>query len=163
FPIDAAAVKARWMPGGAPMPTFDTSPKALADKLARGDFGDGDGTADPSESDIYTMQLTPDTTMRLAALHIITKELRDWSWITLRWPPDPTSDFAADRPPAITALGGPWASYKMCVVTGYVEKDAAQPGPSTWCSNPYLEVGANNAQTNCIGCHQHGGTGATTT
>jgi hypothetical protein len=30
-------------------------------------------------------------------------------------------------------------------------------GPS-WVSNPYLERGALNAQTNCIGCHQHGGT-----
>jgi hypothetical protein len=163
LPIDAAAVKARWMPGGAPMPTYDTSPKALADKLARGDFGDGDATADPSDADIYTMQLSADTTMRLAALHIITKELRDWSWITLWWSPEPNTDFGADRPPAIAALGGPWASYKMCVVTGYAEKDPAQPGgPSTWCSNPYLEVGANNAQTNCIGCHQHGGTGETT-
>jgi hypothetical protein len=163
FPTDAAAVKARWMPGGAPMPTYDTSPAALAEKLTRGDFGGGDATADPGATAIYTMQLTPDTTMRLAALHIITKELRDWSWITLWWSPDPTSDFGADRPPAIAALGAPWTSYKMCVVTGYAEKDPAQAGgPSTWCSNPYLEVGASNAQTNCIGCHQHGGTGAST-
>lgn len=164
FPIDAAAVKQRWMPGGAPMPTYDTSPKALADKLARGDFGGGDGAADPGADAIYTMQLTPDTTMRLAALHIVTKELRDWSWITLWWSPDPDTDFGADRPPSIRALGGAWKNYKMCVVTGYAEKDPTQlaGGPSTWCSNPYLELGANNAATNCIGCHQHGGTGQTT-
>ena len=33
-------------------------------------------------------------------------------------------------------------------------------GAPTWCSNPYLELGPGNAATNCIGCHQHGGTRA---
>lgn len=33
---------------------------------------------------------------------------------------------------------------------------------SSWVSNPYLEKGADNAQTNCIGCHQHGGTSKST-
>ena len=27
----------------------------------------------------------------------------------------------------------------------------------TWSSNPYIEHGRGNAKTNCIGCHQHGG------
>jgi len=35
---------------------------------------------------------------------------------------------------------------------------AGAGGPS-WCSNQYIERGAHNAQTNCIGCHQHAGTG----
>jgi mono/diheme cytochrome c family protein len=30
-------------------------------------------------------------------------------------------------------------------------------GAPTWCSNPYVEKGKGNARTNCIGCHQHGG------
>ena len=30
-------------------------------------------------------------------------------------------------------------------------------GPLSWSSNPYVEHGRGNAQTNCIGCHQHGG------
>jgi hypothetical protein len=63
----------------------------------------------------------------------------------------------------------------MCVVSQYLEGDAdprggfsgslgdsleAVNGTNTpsWCSNPYLEKGSGNAQTNCIGCHQHGGT-----
>src|SRR5690606_5877331 len=33
----------------------------------------------------------------------------------------------------------------------------AQASPSTWCSNPYIELGQGNARTNCIGCHQHAG------
>jgi hypothetical protein len=66
----------------------------------------------------------------------------------------------------------------MCAVAWFREEDldpaagaapslaaalAAAPaggGPS-WCSNPYIELGAGNAATNCIGCHQHGGTGMT--
>ena len=31
-------------------------------------------------------------------------------------------------------------------------------GKPSWVSNPYLEKGAPNAQSNCIGCHQHAGT-----
>jgi len=166
FPTEAAAVKMRWMPASAPMPTYDTSPAALSAKLAAADFGTGDGTADPAESSIYTMQLTPETSMRLAAVHIMTKELRDWAWITLWWSNDPSSDFGSDRPASLSALGGPWGNYKMCVVTAYEEKDMAARAvtgdPASWCSNPYLETGAHAATTSCIGCHQHGGTPETT-
>lgn len=167
FPIDAAAVKMRWMPTSLPMPTYDTSPAALATKLAAADFGTGDGAAEPDESSIYTMRLTPETSMRLAAVHIMTKELRDWAWITLWWSNDPGSDFGSDRPASLSgSAGGPWGNYKMCVVTAYEEKDMAaraQAGePASWCSNPYLETGAHAATTSCIGCHQHGGTPETT-
>ncbi len=124
------------------------------------------------------MQLTPDTKTRLVALHIMTKELRDWAWITLWWSPDADSDFGADRPASLT---GPFANYKMCVVTAFAEKDkapgesfaakhpsladalaATADGPATWCSNPYLETAERAAKTNCIGCHQSGGTRETT-
>jgi len=166
MPVDAAAVKMRWVRGDAPMPTYDTSKAALAKTFARGEFGGGDGTASPDATAIYTMQLTPDTSMRLAAMHVATKELRDWAWVSIWWSPDPDSDFGADRPASITALGGPWKNYKMCVVTAYEEKDmtarTSADDAASWCSNPYLELGAGNAKTNCIGCHQHGGTDETT-
>jgi hypothetical protein len=151
FPVAAAAVKTRWMTG--PVPTYDTSPEKLAAKLASGTFGAGDGTAAPDASSAYTMRLGTDTT-RLVALHIMTKELRDWAWITLWWSDTPNSDFGADRPASIT---GAFANYKMCVVTAYEENDHTP----TWCSNPYLETQERAAKTNCIGCHQHGGTGET--
>ena len=81
------------------------------------------------------------------------------------------------------ALGGVWSAPTVrAIVTAFAEKDpdpaasfrTTKPsladalavvdanGPATWCSNPYLELGAHNAKTNCIGCHQHGGTDATT-
>jgi hypothetical protein len=112
----------------------------------------------------------------MPALHIMTKELDHWMWITLWWSNSPDSDFGADRPASIASLPGPWRNYKMCVVTSYVERDAdprggqagslgdaieavhGGVGAPSWCSNPYLELGPHNAGTNCIGCHQHGGT-----
>ena len=65
----------------------------------------------------------------------------------------------------------------MCVADGYSEEDAdpaagfadtpslaaalravsGGAGAPSWCSNPYVEHGRGNARTNCIGCHQHGG------
>jgi hypothetical protein len=140
FPIDAVAVKARWIRGDEPMPVYDSS------SLAKDTFDPaGDRTADPDDARIYTMQLSEDTSMRLAALHVATKELRDWLWITLFW---------SDTPDPDSPLTGVWKNYRMCVVTSF-----DQPGR---CSNPYLELGAGNGNTNCIGCHQHGGTAETT-
>ncbi len=178
FPSDAVAVKTRWMTNAAPIPTFDTSAAGLAAKLAGGTFGPGDGQADPGPDAIYTMRVNDETSVRLTALHIMTKELRDWFWITLFWSDQPDEDFGADRP---ATLPGPFRHYKMCVTTAYEEGDpdpgasfaaehpslaaalaaAAAEGPATWCSNPYLEVAERAAKTNCVGCHQHGGTNET--
>jgi hypothetical protein len=164
FPLDAAVVKADWRRAdfGAELPAYDTSAEGL-DRRLRGDadWGAGDASADPGPDDIYTAVVPGGQRYRLAGLHIMTKELDHWMWVTLWWSPDPDSDFGADRPAAIADLGGPWRNYKMCAVTWFREEDlAAPPGPS-WCSNPYIEAGAGNAASNCIGCHQHGGTGTT--
>lgn len=174
FPPGAVSIKTRWMPSTAPIPVFDTSAAMLRTRLGEnGTFPEnGDTQANPDATKAYSMQLAPGSESRLVAFHIVTKELRDWTWITVWWSPDPNSDFGADRPASFT---GPWANYKMCVVTAYDEKDKApgsgfpktladaidaanEVGPATWCSNPYLETAAHAAKTNCIGCHQHGGT-----
>jgi hypothetical protein len=171
FPAGAALVKARWVPETLPLEAFDTSADALSTTLATAEWGPAPRTATPDEQSIYTMRISSGLRMRLAALHIVTKELRDWIWISLFWSDTPSSDFGADRPADFT---GPFGSYKMCVVVGYDEGDPGDPtlppslgsalaatrafGPRTWCSNPYLEHGTANAKTNCIGCHQHAGT-----
>jgi hypothetical protein len=174
FPAGAVAVKSRWMPSSSPVPVYDTSAKKLRARLEENAAfpESGDSEADPDATQAYTMQVTPDMQSRLVAFHIMTKELRDWVWITVWWSKAPDTDFGADRP---ASLKGPWANYKMCVVTAYDEKDKApgtgfpktlanaldsanEAGPATWCSNPYLETFDHGAKTNCIGCHQHGGT-----
>jgi len=182
FPSDAVVVKADWrrvLPD-MPLAVYDTSAAGLAKRLsAEGAFawGDGDGKADPGPEDIYTATLANGNTYRLAALHIMTKELDHWVWITLWWSPDETkdADFGADRPASV-GPGGPWSHYKMCTTTAFEERDVLKDGgygadaptlaaalgmvhsPISWCSNPYLELGPGNADTNCLGCHQHAGT-----
>jgi hypothetical protein len=182
FPEAAVVVKANWRRAGVGpgLPVYETSAEALSRRLSEGAkfaWGAPDGEANPGDSDIYTLQLPNGNVFRLAALHIMTKELTHWVWITLWWSPEPDQDFGADRPATLPA---PWQNYKMCSVTTFDEQDpdpsggyasthpslaralgathAGLGGPS-WCSNPYLEEGEGNAATNCIGCHQHAGTG----
>lgn len=177
LPRDAVLVKADWrrqLPGTL-LPIFSSSGPRMTARFAAESVWNPDGQADPQPADIYTVQLQTGARFRLPALHVMTKELDHWLWITLWWSPQPDEDFGADRPAAVAALG-PWRNYKMCVSTSYVEGDPdprggapgslgdalaavhAGVGGPTWCSNPYLEQGPGNAATNCIGCHQHGGT-----
>jgi hypothetical protein len=160
LPVGAAVVKAQWKRAefGATMPTYDTSPAALAARFADGaDWVKGDGEDNPGADRIHTVRLSNGNVYRLVALHIITKELRKWLWTTIWWAPDGDGDFGAGRPAELA--GDPiWRHYKMCVVSSHEEHDPAEPAGPTWCSNPYLERGAGNARTNCIGCHQHAGT-----
>ena len=181
FPDGAALIKASWRRAdvATPLPTFDTSSAALARRLSadgRFAWGEGDGQADPGPEDIYTLTLPNGNAFRLAALHIMTKELDDWFWTTLWWSPEPNLDFGADRPALFPEA---FLNYKLCSVVAFDEQDADPSGgfeaehPSlaqalsvtyggsggpSWCSNPYLEEGDGNAATNCIGCHQHAGT-----
>ena len=181
-PRDAVIVKADWHRDlGEGLPIFDTSAARMTQRFAASaPLWTDDGAASPDPTQIYTATM-PGTgaVFRMPGMHIMSKELDHWLWITLWWSPDPDSDFGADRPAAIAALPGPWKNYKMCVTAGYVENDpdprggfagslgdalaavsaarGGQGGPS-WCSNPYIELGAGNQATNCIGCHQHGGT-----
>jgi mono/diheme cytochrome c family protein len=180
FPVDSVLIKTQWARAdfGREIPVYDTDASALAAHLAgTAHWGeDGDRRANPSPGDILTLRLRNGDTYRLVGMHIMTKELRHWQWISLWWSDQPGTDFGADRP-ALDGVAEVWRNYKMCVVDGYTEEDpdpaarfgeapsleaalqaidTGQGGP-TWCSNPYLEHGRGNARTNCIGCHQHGG------
>lgn len=174
FPLDAVLIKADWRRAelGFQVPVIDTDAAALA--AVRADdvrAWTQRAEADPGADRIYTAVLPNGTRYRLAALHLMTKELDHWLWVTLWWSPEPDGDFGADRPAALA--DGVWRNYKMCVVTAFDERDrdprggfagglgdalAAVHEPASWCSNPMLEQGAHNATSSCIGCHQHGGT-----
>lgn len=175
MPRDAVLVKADWRRqfSGETLPIYDSSAARMTSRLASEANWTADGVADPQPADIFTIELPTGARFRLPALHIMSKELDHWAWITLWYSPSPDTDFGADRPVSIT---GPWRNYKMCVSTTYVESDPDPRGGQagslgdalaavhtgvggpTWCSNPYIEQGKGNAATNCIGCHQHGGT-----
>ncbi|MCA9608269.1 MAG: hypothetical protein KC619_21820, partial [Myxococcales bacterium] len=179
FPADAVLIKAQWVRADFSMgfPAFDTDAEGMARRLGgAGQWEDGgDRRVEPSADDILTIRLRNGDTYRLAGLHIMTKELRHWQWITLFWSDRPDSDFGEDRPDGfLEGLDPVWAHYKLCAVVDYMESDpdpvgrlrerypslaaayeavGAAPGVPTWCSNPYVEHGRNNARTNCIGCH----------
>ncbi len=181
MPVDAVLIKAQWIRSDLErdMPVYDTDADTLRDLLGPTNTGtwpeEGHRRADPADDEIVTIRLRNGSTYRLAGLHVMTKELRHWTWITLFWSDRPNLDFGEDRPQAIRDLDPVWSHYKMCVVVDY-EEDADDPGagleelyPSlaaalratptesaSWCSNPYVEEGRGNARTNCIGCHQHG-------
>lgn len=182
MPRDAVIVKSDWRRQFQPndlMPVFNTSAERMAARFESESIWNEDGQQGPGPDDIYTM-VVPSTgaRFRLPALHIMTKELDHWLWITLWYSPFPDTDFGADRPTAL-ASAGPWKNYKMCVATQFLEGDPDPRGgfsgtlgdalaavnrgtdAPSWCSNPYLELGPGNAATNCIGCHQHGGTDLT--
>jgi hypothetical protein len=181
FPPAAATVALEWRRTdiGLVFPTYDTSADGLARRLAPGadaTWGTGDGSAEPDEHAAYTLALPSGGTFRLAGMHIRTRELSHWLNITLWWSPTPDTDFGADRPASVRALGGPWASYKMCVATDFDEQDPdptggfgndaptlaaalrvvheGAGGPS-WCSNPYIDAAPGLVRSNCVGCHQH--------
>lgn len=182
FPPGAVIVKASFRRAevGVPLGDFDTSAAGLGKRLvaAEPSWLPPDGGAAPSREQAFTLRLPNGNRYWLAGLHIMTKELDDWFWLSLWWSADPSSDFGADRPRSVPA---PFDHYKMCAVVDFVEGDAvpwvaADAAPSleqaltasweglggpTWCSNPYIETEPGAASTNCIGCHQHAGRGLT--
>ena len=182
FPSDAVIVKAAWHRHGMdfPLPKYDTSATAMARRFK--DEGESWDTPDDTtltRPDQPGMMITTSggAAYQLTGLHIMSKESRDWVWISLWWSDTPSEDFGEDRP---ASLSGVWSNYKMCVVTDFndaasdhdevkrrypslasalnVVTDGKNPDHRSWCSNPYLEKGRNNQRTNCIGCHQYAGT-----
>jgi hypothetical protein len=174
FPKDAVAIKTNWerMGFGFQVSAFDSDANQLAASFRTGEWGQSLRKSDPDAESIIEMETGDGSKFRLSALHVMTKESRDWHWISLWWSDRPNEDFGADRPKLVEQ----WNNYKMCNTltfdaTHQQFEDLQQfqslkaafeviaenlPGKS-WCSNPFLEQGHDNFKTNCIGCHQHGG------
>ena len=73
----------------------------------------------------YRARLGNGSELSLSALHIVSKELRDWLWITLWWSDTPNEDFGEDRP---AELGEPWNHVKMYRVPGRPAGVSTFPG-----------------------------------
>lgn len=180
LPLDAVSIAQEWrrLDATLPLATYDTSAPRLSALMgdATPTWGEGEGHAMPGPGDIYTQQLPTGEVFVLAGFHVRTRELPLGLDITLWWSDQPDTDFGADRPDAIRALGGPWSHYKMCVAVEHTELDPEAGGgfdldaPSlaaaleavsegrggpTWCSNPYVDAAPGLARGNCVGCHQH--------
>ena len=138
----------------------------------------------PESDKIFTVQTRgndriPAKKWALRALHIVTKETREWVWASFAWSPDDQKnlDLGSDRPQSIPA---PWSNYKLTIASGFEEKDptpwfgangevietlksiyqnriewanheAGRMIPQ-WATDPHIEIG--DPDSNCIGCHQ---------
>jgi hypothetical protein len=117
----------------------------------------------------------------LLGMHIATKIVRNWLWISMFW--NDGWAWTGEKRPMPDWFHGPILSgsfdpYGMCVASDFTEGDPrpwaaylGAPGLESaperaetfraiagvmegaqWCSNPYIET--NMACGNCIGCHQ---------
>jgi hypothetical protein len=185
----AAAIKTSWtrVSPGQDISHFNFDTASIEKAFAAGEWKPNGVSAsvDLQPEQIYTIETIPDSAedprirYQLTAMHIMTKDVRDWMWISLIWSPEPDTDLGADRPSYLSQLK-PWNNYKMCVTSGFNENDPnpgegfqgdipdlaaslnkihSLTGPHTFCSNPFIERGKGNGRTNCIGCHQHARTG----
>jgi len=187
MPPDAVMIKATWSPvfkspkgttDIAMEPYFDTS-AAMASKLYTGSAGQWIEEPSPLEaggmdvgSGFFKITDEQGKEWVLMGMHIASKTLRTWMWISLF--PSPGYDWRADKPDL-----SPWSlyHYQMCTVSDFKEGDAAPwiaydgkgdphfqvqadaikavakvMNGTQWCANPYIET--NMARGNCIGCHQ---------
>ncbi|MCX6119134.1 MAG: hypothetical protein NT027_16475 [Proteobacteria bacterium] len=156
FKSNAVAVKALWrLSASQGHQVFDTSPESINDMIQfnHATWRPKSDLAVPSDQNIIRQVTQNGKTYDLLALHIMTKELSNWAWVTLWWSPDADaeSDFGSDRPKSIDKR---WKNYKMCSVVHFEDQ---QTNANSWCSNPYLETASGLGDTNCIGCHQFAG------
>lgn len=96
----------------------------------------------------------------LVGMHVATKQIPDWVWITLWWHDRPDSGpYAAGRPARVR---GPAAHYLMDVAYSADTPAAADGGPHA-AMNPWLEARfPGGLRSNCVACHQRAALGAET-
>lgn len=178
LPSSSVMVKAAWLNARSNFRSFATDAASLRTLFATegGSWAQAAQTIPVPENIVHARNA--DQGFVLGGLHIVTKDLDDWLWISAFWSADPDRDFGSDRPDEVKALGAPWNQYKICAVSSYTQDPkeleqmaATHPelaavyrvalenrGGASWCSNPYIEQGTHNHRTNCIGCHQFAGT-----
>ncbi len=92
----------------------------------------------------------------LAAMHVNTKELANWTWQTFWWQPgaEPPGDFPGSKQGMTDKINGLWRNYAMC--TGYAQTAGAKSKSLHVCFNPFLETSSgipDGTQSNCMTCH----------
>jgi hypothetical protein len=95
----------------------------------------------------------------LIGFHVMSGEVRNWTWSTFWWTGQPSLDPKAnDKPDALKQLGAPWNFYAMDTFVS-----STNPGPGVAGNphdhvlfNPYLEGPTPGGQmSNCLYCHSH--------
>ena len=177
FPVDAVMMKLVWLDEDMAVPSYRSDASSLKEMFESSWRPSSLVDADKlGEGMIHTIVDEGGERLRLAAMHVVTKETREWVWNTYWWSEDSHTDLGADRPASMGYLFPEFSHYKMCVSSSFQEGDktgyqrfrysapsladsleviSEEMGDSSWCANPYLEGGF--PRTNCIGCHQGAG------
>jgi len=87
----------------------------------------------------------------LLGLHVITREIPDWTWATFWWHDHPNDGpYAEGRPDTVPPL---WRNYLMDTTLS-MRTPAESDGKEKICFNPYLEAFLENGlSSNCMNCH----------
>ena len=88
----------------------------------------------------------------LIAMHLVTKEIRPWTWQTFWWTPDPARNpQASDAPASVT---GPFRNFAMSAAYYAVVPAGPSAGREHVSFNPYLETEMPmGVRSNCMSCH----------
>lgn len=174
FPKDAVMIKTAWRSATGTMANFDTSADGFTKAWANSVFAKVAGAEEvpmPGPDEIYRIKDRTGAEWALTAIHLVTKETREWVWTSLSWSTSPDADLGQDRPASIPA---PFNHYKLTVTTAFLEGDpspwigadgkeipalrtlnglkkASEPTLTTWASDPHVET--TDPRSNCIGCH----------
>ena len=113
FPKGAASVKATWNNGNDGIAAFDTSAAGLSRMLSQSEPTWRPQRSEPlhypNAESIYSSYVfeddRPGPTFRLTGLHITTKDIPEWLWVSLWWAPNPDEDFGEDRPTSLAEQG----------------------------------------------------------
>lgn len=155
FPRSAVMIKTAWIPLGAGAQDHATDAAAITTVI-----NDGTWPRVPripvDRSEIYTNVSSDGTEFALNGIHFVTKDVREWVWITLWWDPDANEDFGADRPDSIANFNnGVWKNYKMCVNSSFEEGD---PMPWSDYTGDQASLGASlKATVDAIQAHLNDG------
>jgi hypothetical protein len=92
----------------------------------------------------------------LAAMHVNSKTILNWTWQTFWWQPgaDTPNAFPGSKQGMTEKVQGTWRNYAMCTAWNQTQGNASSN--MVVCFNPYLETstGIPAGQTsNCMSCH----------
>jgi hypothetical protein len=92
----------------------------------------------------------------LAAMHVNSKEIINWTWETFWWQPggDPPNNFPGSKSGMTANVKGPWRNYASC--SAYNQTQGKTSSQMVVCFNPFLETSTgipDGIQSNCMSCH----------
>ncbi len=150
FPKGAAFLKTAWrrgqIEGDFKVPYYQTDDllsQFSADEWVTEDSGI------PLSERAYRMETPTDQVFHLVGVHLNTRLDTQWLYSSI-WLEN--NSYKACTSLDFHGLARPSGKgWEKSVA------DAETQLGHSWCSNPYLEGGAQNHKTNCVGCHQHAG------